>query len=110
MLDYQNVTQHGQGWDLDSGETLHTGHLLRFQIHHDTHYAKQSTATVAVWNPNTLTWNPVASFLPAMWATHTALHTLQGTDRIAGTEGTWEAYRELLARADEILSWTDDRG
>lgn len=93
---YCNVAKSGQSWDWDEGLEIN-GHHVRVQIHHDVSYPHQSSAKASVWLP-AHGWVPVATYLPAMWA----------DDRRPGAageapEGTYNAYSELLARAETIL-------
>lgn len=107
---YSNVIRSSsQSWDLDQQYTYKVPHPqsgdadpiatfeVRIRIHHDTSYAKQSRARAEVWSPATLSWNEVASFLPAEWADDT------DTEVDTATSGLWYAWAELVARAEHTL-------
>ena len=105
-MEWSNVNEARQGWDLDVGTVLHEGdrsHKVKFKIHHDTSYAFQSHAKVSVWMPEKLEWSLVATVDWQVWAEDTSPASFEYHAANRGTAGMWEAFEELDARARAIL-------
>lgn len=93
---YANVGRDGQNVNYDEGELV--GEVkVRYRIHHDRSYARQSSAVAEVWSPGDLRWNEAAAYGYEQWA---ADRLYDGTGL---TEGAEEALGELKARVRALL-------
>lgn len=103
MIHWNNLHQTSQGWDLDKGDTLTIDGEefdVAYEIHHDTSYPKQSTASIHVWVAEEMRWQLLQGLLASAWA-----FDKDPSDANA-TQGLWSAALELEARACALLQRT----
>jgi hypothetical protein len=111
LFAYSDITWDGQSADWQAEEQLSslTNLRVRYRIHHDLSYSRQSHAIAQVWSTATMSWNEIASYPAGLWASAADWTGTGGRPVKPGatghpTYGMAEAMTMLRQRVGDVLA------